>query len=55
MFVHDGEKYLKAQLSQIDKHEERIISLQVKVTDNHTEMIAHQNKLKPILEGMENN
>ena len=54
MLVHDGEQYFKAQLEQIDKYEEHIIYLQAKVTENHQEMIARQNQLKPILEGMEN-
>ena len=53
MLVHDGEQSFKAHLVQIDKHKECIIYLQAKVTDNHKEMIAHQKKLKPILEGME--
>ena len=53
MLVHNGEQYFKAQVGQIDKNEECIISLQVKVTDNNKEIIAHQNKLKPILEGKE--
>ena len=38
---------------KIDKHEKCIISLQEKVTNNHKEVLAHQKKLKPILEGME--
>ena len=54
MLVHGGEKYFKAQLAQIDKHEEHIISLQAEVTENHKELIAHQKKLKPILGCMEN-
>ena len=27
--------------------------MQAKVTENHKEMIAHQKRLKPVLEGME--
>ena len=54
MLVHDGEQSFKVHLAQIDKHKERIIYLQEKVTENHKEMVAHQYKLKPILEGMEN-
>ena len=53
ILVHYGEQYFKAQLSQIDKHEERIIFLQEYFTNNHKDMIAHQKKLKPILEGMD--
>ena len=52
MLVHDGEQYFKSQIAKIDKHEKRIISLQSKVHENHREMAAHQNKLKPIPEGM---
>ena len=55
MLSHYGEQYLKAQLEKNDKREEHIIHLQAKVTDNHKEIISHQKKLKPILEGMENN
>ena len=43
----------KAQLVHIYKNEERIYFLRAKVTENHKEMITHQKKLKPILEGME--
>ena len=53
MLVHDVEQYFKAQIAQIEKHGERIISIQEKVTDNHKEMISHQNKFISILEGME--
>ena len=45
MLVHYGEKSFKAQLAQMDKHEERIISLHAKVTENHKEIISHQTKL----------
>ena len=41
--------------AKMDKHKGRIISLQVKVSENHKEMIENQKKLKPIIEGMENN
>ena len=55
MLVHDEEQYFKVQLEKIDKHEEHNISLHAKVTEKQKEMIACQNKLKPILEGKENN
>ena len=41
MFVDDREQSFKAQLSQIDKQKERMISIHTKVTDNHKEMIVH--------------
>ena len=53
MLFHDGEQTFKAQLSKMDNHEEHIVTLQAKFTGNHKEMIAHQKKLKPILEGMD--
>ena len=53
MLVHDREQSFKAQLVQIDKHKKNIIYLQAKVTENQKEIIARQNKFKPILEGME--
>ena len=53
MLVYDGEKNFRTQLAKIDDKEERIIEFQEKVTDNHKDMVEHQKKLKPILEGME--
>ena len=41
MLVHGGEKYFKAQLAQIDKHEEHIIYLHAMVTDNNKEISFH--------------
>ena len=55
MVVHDGEKSFKAQLTNIDKYKELIISLHAKVTENHKVMIAHQETLKHIIEGMDKN
>ena len=53
MLFHDGRQTFKTQLTKIDNNEELIIALQGKVSENHKEVIAHQNKLKPILEGMD--
>ena len=53
MMVHDGEQYFKVHIEKIYKHEEHIIYLQKNVTENHKEIIAHQKRLKHILEGID--
>ena len=55
MFLHYGEQTVKAQLAIIDNHKELIINIDAKVTEYHKYIIAHQNKLKPLIEDMENN
>ena len=55
MLFQDGKQTFKTKLANIDNNEEHIITLQWKVTEDHKEIIAQHNKLRPVLEGIEKN
>jgi hypothetical protein len=50
MLVHDGEQSLKEQLAMLTKHDDVLVNLQAKMTEQHKEAIAYQKKVKSLLD-----